>query len=296
MDFQHDPQLYPNTVRRPSSPLKDPFATLADLVAGEEAEIDLAYAALVIAAGHCSDLNIDLYLDRIDLLAAGARLRIGRLRRPDRILEALAGYLFVEQGFRGNTTDYYDPINSLFHQVLDHAVGLPITLSVLTIAVGQRLGLPLYGVGMPLHFLVKYATPDEAIYFDPFYGGEILNMEGCQRRLEMLADRRVKFDPAYLQVTSNRRILYRLLNNLKQADMRLEQPARAGRVVDQMLIVDPASVEDVRDRGLLFLQENSLSRGITWLSRYLEKAPGADDTDTVRSAIAKAYGCLARLN
>src|SRR5207247_441858 len=103
--------------------------------------------------------------------------------------------------------------------------------------------------GMPLHFLVKYIGENEEILVDPFYGGEILTAEGCHQRLEQIAGRPVPFALSYLEATSRRSILYRLLNNLKQIYLRREQPGQAGRVVEQMLVVMPESHPDVRDRG-----------------------------------------------
>jgi regulator of sirC expression with transglutaminase-like and TPR domain len=285
---------FPEPSREDSS--ADPLTLLAQTVQGNEAAVDLGAAALAIAAAHYFRLDRAAYLERLDALAAGARRRIGRKRRAEQVIAALNAFLFEEQGFRGNLESYYDPSNSFLNEVLDRRVGLPITLSVLYLALSYRLGLPVYGVGMPLHFIVKYIEKDRETYIDPFYGGEILTPEGCHKRIERIVNQPVAFDPSYLHATPKRLILYRLLNNLKQVYLRREEPNRAGRVVEQMLVVAPDSHTDVRDRGLLYLQENALSSGAAWLTRYLERVPDAPDADRIRQAIESAYIRRARLN
>lgn len=280
----------------PSPGGSDPRNLLAQILQGEEAQIDLGAEALAIAAGHYVQLDQAAYLKRLDSLAEEARQRIGRTRRVERVIAVLNTLLFEEQGFRGNTETYYDPANSFLNEVMDRRVGLPITLSVLYLAITHRLNLPVYGVGMPLHFLVKYVGRGREIYIDPFYGGRILTPEGCRERIERIVKQPVVFDPAYLNATPKRLILYRLLNNLKQVYLRREEPGRAGRVIEQMLIVAPDSHADVRDRGLLFLQENALSSGVAWLTRYLELVPEAPDAERIRRAIRSAYAQRARLN
>ena len=79
--------------------------------------------------------------------------------------------LFDRFGFKGNSDDYYDPRNSFFNDVLDRRLGIPITLSAVYIEVAQRLKFPIWGVGMPGHFIVKYMDQTEEFFLDPFYGG-----------------------------------------------------------------------------------------------------------------------------
>ncbi len=80
----------------------------------------------------------------------------------------LGSRLFDELGFRGNIEDYFDTRNSFLNDVIDRRVGIPITLSVLYIEIARRIGLKLFGVGMPGHFIVKYVWED---WFIPGWGG-----------------------------------------------------------------------------------------------------------------------------
>lgn len=269
--------------------------TLAQMVAEGDA-LDLGTAALIIATAHYPEVSLHPYQTRLDALATEVQRRVGRARTPERRLAALTDYLFGELGFCGNVTDYYDPANSFLNEVLDRRTGLPITLSILYLAIAHRLGWPLVGVGMPMHFLIKYVTPDREIFLDPFHGGAILSEAECQALLERIAERPVPFDPSYFHETPKHLILYRLLNNLKQVYLRRDEPGRAGRVVEQMLVVLPESLTDVRDRGMLYLQENAFSKGIQWLLRYLEQTPEAHDAGSVREIIGRAQRRRARLN
>jgi regulator of sirC expression with transglutaminase-like and TPR domain len=270
-------------------------ALLAAL-AGPEDQIDLGRAALAIALAHDPEIDFDACLRRLDALAAEVRRAIGRRRRPDRVVEAFRRTLIEGHEFRGNVDDYYNPGNSLLSYVVEHRSGIPITLSILYLAIAHRLNVPLYGVGMPLHFIVKYVGSGREIFIDPFHGGAILTPRQCQERVEQLMGRPMDFDPAYLAATPKRLILYRLLNNLKQLYLSRGDVGPAGIVIEQMLVVKPEFHDEIRDRGFLLLEERAFTRAAEWLRHYLDCKPDAADGDAVRRAIARAYDCRARLN
>src|SRR5512136_2010247 len=158
------------------------LARFARVVDRPESAINLAEAALLIAEDAYPRLDTDAYLRRMDELAEPLADRV----RPDSSLletvEALNGHLFGDVGFRGNEKEYYDPRNSYLNEVLDRKLGIPITLSIVTIEVAARNGLRLDGVGFPGHFLVKCpATGGLAgdLFVDPFNGGDILTTQEC---------------------------------------------------------------------------------------------------------------------
>ena len=94
--------------------------------------------------------------------------------------------MFQEEGLRGNAGEYYDPRNSFLNEVLDRKIGIPITLSVIYIEVGRRLGLSLVGVGFPGHFLVKHLGVDGEQILDPFVGGATLSEEQLAAQLKSM--------------------------------------------------------------------------------------------------------------
>src|SRR3989475_5121743 len=147
--------------------LREDFAALA--AAGERT--DLARAALAIARIAYPDLDPAPYLRQLDDLAAAVRPRLYPQASPEAAVAELAGYLFDECGFRGNQEEYYDPRNSYLNDVLERRTGIPITLSLVLIETGARLGLGIEGVGFPGHFLVRVAGSRGPLLLDPFYGG-----------------------------------------------------------------------------------------------------------------------------
>src|SRR5574341_1491294 len=144
-------------------------ARFAEVMARPENELELDRAALLIAAEGYPDLEVEIYLDQIDALAGMARER--NAADPLVRIMRLGHLLFDELGFRGNVEDYFDARNSFLNNVIDRRTGIPITLSVVYIEVARRVGLNLFGVGMPGHFIVKYADEEREILIDPFNGG-----------------------------------------------------------------------------------------------------------------------------
>jgi regulator of sirC expression with transglutaminase-like and TPR domain len=174
------------------------------LVARPAGEVDLAEAALALAAGAYPDLDVSGWLRALDRLAAG----VGGLAD-------LRQRLFSQLGLVGDTEGYYDPDNSFLHRVLQRRRGIPISLSVLTIEIGRRAGIPIQGVGMPGHFIVW--VPEEGVYLDPFAGGAVLDEERAEElfRTTTGAGPEIPFGPSVLPRVTTHEILARMLANLR---------------------------------------------------------------------------------
>ncbi|MBN9791594.1 hypothetical protein DMP17_23740 [Pseudonocardia sp. TMWB2A] len=177
------------------------------MVTGPEPPLD--EAALAIAAGAAPDPEVAA------VSTARARATLDELADGVTGFESLLHRLFTEAGFRGNSTDYADPRNSFLPDVLERRTGIPITLSVVAIEVGRRAGVPLEGVGMPGHFLVR--VPGTQRLVDAFDGGRRLDPAGCEElfRATTGAGPEVPFDSGMLPRTSTRQILARMLENLR---------------------------------------------------------------------------------
>jgi regulator of sirC expression with transglutaminase-like and TPR domain len=170
----------------------------------ERPVIPLDEAALAIAAEEYPGLDPGPTMGALDVLAARVGETVGDLRPPLRVLQAMRTVLRAE-GFHGNEKEYYDPRNSFLNEVLSRKLGIPITLSLLTIEVARRLGLKLQGVGFPGHFLVKCSVqtglPGD-LFIDAFNGWELLAAEECTARFRAVLHGR-PFDPS-TRATSSR--------------------------------------------------------------------------------------------
>src|SRR5438874_1091118 len=188
----------------------------AQLVSNVSEDFDLAEAALLIAQDAQPDLDVMAYLHRFEALAATVRTRLPEKPDTATIIDQLNELLFHEEKLSGNTTDYYDPRNSFLNEVLERKTGIPITLSVIYLEVGRRLGLSLVGVGFPGHFLVKCQSSEGEIVLDPFHGGMRLSPEQLAQKLrEMYGDGNPFLSqiPQLLTPASKREILIRMLRN-----------------------------------------------------------------------------------
>jgi regulator of sirC expression with transglutaminase-like and TPR domain len=227
---------------------RDEFARAAGAAADE---IDLAAAALWIAAEEVPGLDVPAYLARLEALAgalapawpadAALALRVACLNR----------FLFEEQGFRGNTADYYDPRNSYLNEVIDRKLGIPITLSIVYIAVARHLGLDARGISFPGHFLVKCLGAEGYVVVDAFAGAALSRSE-CQERLGAVAGREVALDPAlHLRAATGSEVLVRTLSNLKQIYLARGDLAGTLSCVDRILLLTPDDPLERRDRDAL---------------------------------------------
>jgi len=274
--------------------MTEPQDRFSRLVSGSDDAVDLALAALLVAAQEYPDLDVARYLDRLDAMGREARARIAS--GPGTAVEAMNAYLFEEEGFHGNLDDYYDPRNSFLNDVIDRRTGIPITLSVVYLEVARRAGLEVFGVGLPGHFLVRAEDSGRMVLVDPFHGGAILSEEDCQKRLDRVFDGRVRLEPGMLAPCARKAILARLLRNLKAIYVKADDYRRGLRTMDLLLALDPGSAEDRRDRGLLHAAFDCYSLAAADLEAYLALEPAAPEASALLVKINEMRSLAARLN
>ncbi|HEY3304665.1 MAG TPA: tetratricopeptide repeat protein [Candidatus Binatia bacterium] len=265
-------------------------------VALPDDKIDLGRAALAIAQETYPDLRIETYLSRMDQLAAVARDRSAGENSPYRLIACLNQVLFTQEGYRGNRDDYYDPRNSFLNDVIERRKGIPITLSVLYMEVARRVELKLHGIGFPGHFLVKYVGDEGEIVIDPFDNGEVRTADELQGMLDRLYGGKVAFHPDFLAPVSTRDIIQRMLNNLKAIYLRREDFPKALSTAERLVIIDPTSPQEIRDRGLLYLKLEHFSQAIDDFETYLRLAPEAADADEILRQVENLRKNAARLH
>jgi regulator of sirC expression with transglutaminase-like and TPR domain len=269
--------------------------TALNLLAGNaQAPLDLAEVALLLARDEYTHLDVETYLSELAALAHEVR---GRLRGSlVQRVEALARYLFHEHGFVGNERDYYDPRNSYLNDVLDRRTGLPITLSLIAIAVGTRAGLEVQGVALPGHFIARAVAGDELVLFDPYHEGRRLSAGDCEQLVEGATGESFEATREALASAAPRVIVQRLLTNLKGVYLRREDFTRSARVIQRLLQLAPDDSLQQRDLGVCLLKANQPGRAIAPLQAYLTAVPSAEDAPTVREVLQRAQSAVAKWN
>lgn len=261
--------------------------------------VSLAEGALLIAADEYDDLDVDGYLGRIDEMGATLRRRLRSDIAPTEALLALNHFLFDELGFTGNAANYYDPRNSFLNDVIDRKLGIPITLAVLYIEIGRRIGLHLEGVSFPAHFLVKCILRDGTVVLDPYARGAALGMADLQQRLKGLA-KEIKADPALvsglLAAAPPKDILARILRNLRAIYASRGERVKALSASNRILALLPDAADDYRQRAVLYAELECFRASVEDFRQYLKLKPQAHDSEAIAQRIAELEPLAARLN
>jgi regulator of sirC expression with transglutaminase-like and TPR domain len=268
-------------------------AAFTRFLQGSDADLDLVEGALLIAAEEYPQLRPSLYQERIVRMAEELQRRVRGLLDAAAVVNACNAFFFKENGFRGNQEDYYDPRNSYLNEVLDRHLGIPITLSVVYVATAERAGLPFKGVGMPGHFLVKYAprVAEGEIFIDPFHQ-RTLTREECAKMLQEMYGDTTPMRPSFLNPTGTRQILARILNNLKAIYLNAGDLTRALAASDRIVMADPHLTSEWRDRGVIEFQLHRDIDALQDLTRYLAIRPEPEDAARVRQLRSQLLGRL----
>lgn len=274
----------------------DEFAALVAPGMQDE-DIDLLRAALTYARSEYPDLDVERYVGRVGALAERVRQQVGESLEAGAVLAALNKVLFEEDGFRGNRDDYYDPRNSYLNDVLDRKTGIPITLSVVYMEVARRVGLLVFGVGMPGHFLLKHYDIDgQQTFIDPFHSGRQLTAAECQVRMEEVYQGQLQPQPEFTNTVGKRQMLTRMLNNLRSVYISSRNFEKALGIVDFILAIHPGSPEDLRQRALLRYNEGMLRLAAEDLDEYVRMAPEASDAEEMRQTAFSIRRTIAMMN
>ena len=269
----------------------------AEFVSREQ--FDLAEASLMLAQDIYPDVDIPAYLGRLDNIAVTIKKRLADDAFAEQKVIALNYYLFNEMRFSGNVEDYYDPRNSYLNEVMERRTGIPITLAIVYLEVGKRLGLNLKGVSFPGHFLVKLAVKRGQLVLDPFTGGEAQSEADLRQRLAQVlppAKAGQALLDQYLEAATPRQIVARVLRNLKNIYMQTGKLESALAVMHRMLLVVPESPEELRDRGLVYQQLECFRPALSDLQNYLRRRPEAPDAAEIRGKLVELRQTATRLH
>ncbi|GHO44935.1 SirB1 family protein [Ktedonospora formicarum] len=290
------------------NPQQHIYTDFASLVAQDDAAIDLAHAALLIAKLAYPDLDICHHQAQLDALARRVRGILGLSTAqptphnapleldPEDLLQALNQVLFEEEHFTGNVGDYNNPDNSYLNRVLEEHSGIPITLSLLYMEVARRAGLRLEGVGLPFHFVIRCQLGEETMYIDAFHQGQLLSQHECLEMVRRIAHRPLKLNRHWFKPVSSKQLLGRILNNLKRIYLDRDAYESGLAIYNLILLLQPQSAPDRRARGLLHLHLKHYGRALHDLNAYREMAPEAEDRYEILNYIKIIRQTIAMLN
>ena len=258
--------------------------------------VPLARGALLIAKEEYPDLNVDHYVDRLSELAREAEPIVSAGNDTVEKVQLLSHFLFEQKGFEGNRDAFSDPRNSFLNDVIERRLGIPITLSVIYLEVGRRLGLNLYGVSFPTHFLVKAVDERGELLIDPFSGGIILTLEQVKAKLAEIYRQPVELHPAMLKSAGARQILVRMLRNLKGIYAGASDWARSLSALDRILMLDPRAVEELAERGQVYERLECFKAALDDFQSFLSLAPEHPAAEVAREAVLRLVRQVSLIN
>jgi len=265
-----DPRQKPEIALTQIDPIRQ-FEAMTDC---PEEQIDLAEAALAIAATEYPGLDPAPWLEELDRLAT--RVHADPTFSALANIAAINKVLFEEEEFGGNTQQYDDPRNSYLNDVLERKKGIPITLSLVYTEVARRKGVRLAGVGFPGHFLVKHPGPPADILVDPFHRGAVLSASDCSALLREHFGPEAELKPEYFAASTKKQILARMLNNLKGTYYRHCNYAKVLTMIELSLATHEDVLNNVRDRGMVYFAMRRYSDAISELKVYQKLAENED--------------------
>lgn len=275
----------PQPPRDVTAPASSPRQQFEREASRPEDELDLARLALLVACEEYPQLPPEPYLARLDQLAEEVRGRLADETAPPLVLNELLGTLFERHGFRGNRESYYDPRNSFLNDVLDRRRGIPLTLGIVVLEVGWRLGLPLEGVNFPHHFLVRYRGDALQLLIDPFDAGRTRFADEAQAFLDRVYGGMVRVRPSFLATATKRDIIVRLLTNLKSIYINAGEHSRASLAVERVLILRPDAVVERRELGMIYARMGRINDAVAQLEQFLELDAGSPEAPRVRAML-----------
>jgi regulator of sirC expression with transglutaminase-like and TPR domain len=266
------------------------------LVKRPEPAFDLARAALLVAAESDPGTDVDGCLHTLDTWAAELRARLDPEWNNLQKLARLRSFLFDHLRFRGDHKDYYSPSNSLLNEVMASRKGVPLTLSIIFMELGWRIGMPFEGVGFPGNFLVRLTGEPRDLLLDPYRSGMSVHEEDCVHMLNEISGGKLQMRDEYLISITKHDMITRLLKNLKGAYLRQDDDENALAAVDRLLLLHPGDLDEVRDRGLLLYRLQRHGGALDALTHYLEASPEAPDRESIEGHVRALRRLVANLN
>jgi len=275
-----------------------PLEYFSSLVRQDDS-IPLFESALALGQDAYPELDFFAFQIEIDNMALKLKQRLSADASHIQKLRVLNHFFFQELAFGGNVNNYYDPDNSYLHCVITSRRGIPISLAVVYMELGQQIGLNMKGISFPCHFLMKLSVQSGDIVLDPMNGAS-LSREELEERLEPYLERQEYGDElplaAYLRAAHPREILTRMLRNLKAIFTDTQRWQQVLEVQERLVILLPDEITERRDRGLAYAHLAEPQAALDDLEAYLALRPDAEDADNVRQKLPELRHACRRPN
>lgn len=271
-----------------------------------EKTLRLDRAVLELATIQFPDLAFEPSLDRLNELASQLGDRLRNFNDGREFVEQARAYLFDELGFHGNEEDYFDPLNSCLNSVLERRAGIPVSLSVLYMEIARRLAMPVFGIGLPRHFIIQFDDGNYAAYIDPFHGGraitarDILVLSGATEPDSHVSPAML---PSMLRRVSKKEIAMRMLRNLQRTYLSRKDWARALATMHPLILgLTEAGVDDSelaaahKLRGALHAELNHFTAARSDLEICMKLTSDEGGREEIRQQIQVIHRRLSRLN
>lgn len=257
---------------------RERFAEIASL---PDEEIILAEAALLIAAEMQDNLNVPHYLTMLADLCDRFERTIDNETPMGVSVNSLLDFIHGSEGFEGNVKDYSNPQNNYLNRVIDTKQGIPISLALIHIALGSRIGIPVCGINFPSHFLVSYGTEIQVIV-DPFTG-RILSKPDCATLLQQQLGKNAVLKKEYFSPATNKAVLTRLLENLKIIFWKEKAWDESKTCIDLQLLLLPNTPEFALQLGAVYEMQSNLPLARHTYTQVLQ----VSDDEHLRDQVSK---------
>lgn len=281
--------------------LKDWKKTVIDKVQENDDIIKITEYVLHIARIiDYPDLKISDYMNMMNEMGKELKSQIKNAKnmRPTHTIEKLNEFFFDDKKFQPNVSDYYNPINNYLNIVLEKRTGIPITLSLIYIHLASYIDFKLHPVNFPSHFLVKYVLDedtDESIVIDTFNKGRIMDDYILQDLLNKAYPRStISLSNNLMKKTNSSQILIRVLNNLKNGYMEVDDLDKIMKINEMILSLDSSSSEALRDKGIILYRNKKYQQALEILYNYIDLNPEADDIDRILELVKQIRNTLTK--
>ncbi len=246
------------------------------------------------------NLKISEYMNMMNEMGKELTSQIKNTKsmRPTHIIEKLNEFFFDYKKFQPNISDYYNPVNNYLNIVLEKRTGIPITLSLIYIHLASFMDFKLHPVNFPSHFLVKYILDedsDESIVIDPFNKGRIMDDYVLQDLLNKAYPRStISLSNDLMKKTNSIQITIRVLNNLKNGYMEVEDLNKIMKINEMILSLDSTSSEALRDKGIILYRNKEYQQALEILYKYIDLNPEANDIDRILELVKQIRNMLTK--